>query len=112
MPCTKPLRKRFSWRHCCKTSACWRSIRPFRICIATAKNCSAITSLAEHEKKRVQADHAAVGGWLMRTWNLPERLYRAIEHSHRLELSYSAHPAGVFDRCVALSGPVADLRSE
>jgi diguanylate cyclase (GGDEF)-like protein len=66
-------------------------------------------ALAEHEKKRVQADHAFVGGWLMRTWNLPERLYRAIEHSHQLELSYSAQPAGIFDRCVALSGPVADL---
>jgi len=36
-------------------------------------------ALAEHEKKRVQADHAFVGGWLMRTWNLPERLYHAIE---------------------------------
>jgi len=66
-------------------------------------------ALAAHEKKRVQADHAFVGGWLMRSWNLPERLYRAIEHSHHLELSYSAHPAGIFDRCVALSGPVADL---
>ena len=51
-----------------------------------------------------------VGGWLMRTWNLPERLYRAIEHSHQLELSHSADSrAGIFDRCVALSGPVADL---
>ncbi len=66
-------------------------------------------ALAEHEKKRVQADHASVGGWLMRTWNLPERLYRAIERSHQLELSYSAVPAEIFDRCVALSGPVADL---
>src|SRR5579863_3875624 len=66
-------------------------------------------TLAEHEKKRVQADHAYVGGWLMRTWNLPERLYRAIEHSHQLELKYSADPAAIFDRCVALSGPVADL---
>jgi diguanylate cyclase (GGDEF)-like protein len=66
-------------------------------------------ALAEHEKKRVQADHAQVGGWLMRTWNLPERLCRAIEHGHQVELSCSAHPAGIFDRCVALSGPVADL---
>jgi len=66
-------------------------------------------ALAEHEKKRVQADHAHVGGWLMRTWNLPERLYRAIEHSHQLELTHSTLPAGIFDRCVALSGPVADL---
>jgi diguanylate cyclase (GGDEF)-like protein len=66
-------------------------------------------ALAEHEKKRLQVDHAHVGGWLMRTWNLPERLYLAIEHSHQLELSYSAQPAGIFDRCVALSGTVADL---
>jgi diguanylate cyclase (GGDEF)-like protein len=66
-------------------------------------------ALAEHEKKRLQADHAHVGGWLMRTWNLPERLCHAIENSHHVELSCSAHPAGIFDRCVALSGPVADL---
>jgi len=67
------------------------------------------SALAEHEKKRVQADHAEVGGWLMRTWNLPERLYHSIERSHQLELTCSTQPAGIFDRCVALSGPVADL---
>jgi diguanylate cyclase (GGDEF)-like protein len=66
-------------------------------------------ALAEHEKKRVQADHAQVGGWLMRTWNLPERLHQAITRSHQLELSFSDDAARVFDRCVALSGPVADL---
>ena len=36
-------------------------------------------ALAELEKKRLQTDHAEVGGWLMRTWNLPERLHRAID---------------------------------
>jgi diguanylate cyclase (GGDEF)-like protein len=66
-------------------------------------------ALAEHEKKRLQADHAHVGGWLMRTWNLPERLYRAIARSHQLEINPSVEAAQVFDRCVALSGPVADL---
>ena len=40
-------------------------------------------ALAEHEKKRLQADHAYVGGWLMRTWNLPERLYRAMSTAIR-----------------------------
>jgi diguanylate cyclase (GGDEF)-like protein len=65
--------------------------------------------LAEHEKKRIKADHAQIGGWLMRTWNLPERLSNAIAHSHQLELDYSADPAKIFDRCVALSGAVADL---
>ncbi len=66
-------------------------------------------ALAEHEKKRLQVDHAHVGGWLMKGWNLPERLYHAIERSHHLDLSFSADPAQIFDRCVALSGPVADL---
>ena len=66
-------------------------------------------ALAEHEKKRLQVDHAHVGGWLMKGWNLPARLYQAIEHSHHLDMSFSADPAQIFDRCVALSGPVADL---
>ena len=67
------------------------------------------TALAALEKKRLQVDHAEVGGWLMRTWNLPLRLHRAIEHSHSLDLSVSTDPTQIFDRCVALSGPVADL---
>jgi diguanylate cyclase (GGDEF)-like protein len=66
-------------------------------------------ALAEHEKKRLQVDHAHVGGWLMRNWHLPERLYRAIEHSHQLDMTPSTESARIFDRCVALSGPVADL---
>ena len=66
-------------------------------------------ALAEHEKKRLQVDHAYVGGWLMEGWHLPERLHRSIKNSHRLELSFSADPAQIFDRCVALSGPIADL---
>jgi diguanylate cyclase (GGDEF)-like protein len=66
-------------------------------------------ALAEHEKKRLQTDHAHVGGRLMQGWNLPERLHRAISNSHQLDLNFSADPAQIFDRCVALSGPVADL---
>jgi diguanylate cyclase (GGDEF)-like protein len=67
------------------------------------------SALAEHEKKSLQVDHAFVGGWLMEGWHLPERLHRAIRQSHHLDLSFSADPGQVFDRCVALSGPVADL---
>jgi diguanylate cyclase (GGDEF)-like protein len=66
-------------------------------------------ALAEHEIKQLQIDHAHVGGWLMQGWNLPERLHRAITNSHTLERQSSTDPAHIFDRCVALSGPVADL---
>jgi diguanylate cyclase (GGDEF)-like protein len=66
-------------------------------------------ALAEHEQRRLQTDHAHVGGRLMQGWNLPERLHRAITNSHQLDLNFSADPAQIFDRCVALSGPVADL---
>ena len=66
-------------------------------------------ALAEHEIKRLQTDHAYVGGWMMRNWRLPERLYNAISNSHRLQQNFSAEPTQVFERCVALSGPIADL---
>ncbi len=66
-------------------------------------------ALAEMERKRLQADHAEIGGWLMRLWNLPDRLSAAITHSHRLEQSFTEDPNQIFDRCVALSGLVADL---
>jgi len=61
------------------------------------------------ERNRVQTDHAEVGGWLMRTWNLPERLHLAISRSHSLDLDVTSDAALIFDRCVALSGMVADL---
>jgi diguanylate cyclase (GGDEF)-like protein len=66
-------------------------------------------ALAEREKKRLQVDHAEIGAWLMKAWNLPDRLHNAIAHSHRVELSFTADPGQLFERCVALSGPVADL---
>ena len=66
-------------------------------------------ALAEHEIKRLKVDHADIGGWMMRNWHLPERLYNAIGNSHRLQQSFTADPAQIFERCVALSGPVADL---
>ncbi len=66
-------------------------------------------ALAELETKRLQVDHAYVGGWLMRSWHLPERLHNAITHSHRLQQTYTSEPAQIFERCVALSGPIADL---
>jgi len=66
-------------------------------------------ALAELETQRLQVDHAYVGGWMMRNWHLPERLHTAISNSHKLQQSYTSEPAQIFERCVALSGPIADL---
>jgi diguanylate cyclase (GGDEF)-like protein len=66
-------------------------------------------ALAAHERKRLQVDHAEAGAWTMRKWNLPGRLCAAIEQSHKIELELNAAPAAIFDRCVALSGPIAEL---
>jgi len=66
-------------------------------------------ALQAHEKRRLSVDHAEVGAWLMRTWNLPERLCAAIEHSHRVDQARAREPADIFNRCVGLSGSVADI---
>ncbi len=65
--------------------------------------------MAALERTRLQTDHAEIGGWLMQTWHLPERLCMAISHSHAVDHSTTSDPALIFERCVALSGSVADL---
>ena len=45
----------------------------------------------------------------MESWNLPPRLFLAIKHSHRVDLSVTSDAAVIFQRCVAQSGPIADL---
>ncbi len=66
-------------------------------------------ALAEHESQRLKVDHADIGAWMMRNWHLPERLYNAIGNSHRLQQGFTTDPAQIFERCVALSGLIADL---
>ena len=65
--------------------------------------------LAAHERKRIGVDHADVGHWLMKRWNLPERLSTAIGHSHRLDNRRVLDPADGFNRCIAMAGPIVDI---
>jgi diguanylate cyclase (GGDEF)-like protein len=67
------------------------------------------SSLVELEKTKLHSDHATIGGWLMRSWNLPERLHVAISRSHRLDLAFTKDAGEIFNRCVAFSGALADL---
>ncbi len=59
--------------------------------------------LLERERETFGDDHSVVGHWLASHWNLPDYLRRAILASE------SEHPEGTFERCVAVSGSVADI---
>ncbi len=66
-------------------------------------------ALAEFEKKRIRADHAEIGAFAMQQWHLPPRICRAIERSHDKDFNSPATVDNLMDRCIALSGSVADL---
>jgi diguanylate cyclase (GGDEF)-like protein len=65
--------------------------------------------LATHERKRLGFDHADTGAWLMRQWNLPERLCDAIAGSHKLDNRRVLDAGDGFNRCVAISGGMVDI---
>ena len=65
--------------------------------------------LAKHEAEELGADHAAVGSWLLSTWNMPAHLNHALAVSHDagggdMDAEYKS-----FGQCVALSGALADV---
>ena len=62
-------------------------------------------ALADYEKSQLQCTHADVGEWLLKRWKLPQPLYQAVAVSHQP----CATPSDEFARCVALSGPLADV---
>lgn len=64
--------------------------------------------LVKHERERLGADHAAVGGWLLKRWNFPSRLEQAVAGSHHPERIPKNHENASFVRCVALSSLIAE----
>ncbi len=62
-----------------------------------------------YEKQRADMDHAELGSWLLKKWNLAERTQVGVGASHDLKALPRSHGLARFARCVALSGPVADL---
>ena len=64
--------------------------------------------LVAHEKKVLGKDHAAFGAMLLKSWNLPERLWQAIERSHSPETLATLGDEGRFAGCVAMGSELAD----
>ncbi|MBN2317805.1 MAG: GGDEF domain-containing protein [Acidobacteria bacterium] len=63
------------------------------------------TLLAEMEKKEYGCDHATVGAWLLKRWNLPLNLQMAALASHGEAVGEEELP--VFSKCVMLANYIA-----
>ncbi len=63
--------------------------------------------IAAHERTLLGTDHAALGGWLLRQWKLPEPLCGTVEASH--DPAGAADTVAIAARCVALGGECVDL---
>jgi diguanylate cyclase (GGDEF)-like protein len=61
-----------------------------------------------YETQEIGKDHASYSGMLLRAWNLPERICKAVEHSHTPELLGGDTDDGRFARCVALGSDLAE----
>ncbi|MGD0501426.1 MAG: GGDEF domain-containing protein [Steroidobacteraceae bacterium] len=63
--------------------------------------------IAAHEISLLGTDHAALGGWLLRQWKLPEALCATVEASHDPETA--AESVGIAARCVALGSECVEM---
>lgn len=65
--------------------------------------------LVAYERELLKGkDHAAYGAMLLKTWNLPEKLCVAVEHSHSSESLPADSEQGKFARCIALGSDLAE----
>jgi diguanylate cyclase (GGDEF)-like protein len=63
----------------------------------------------EYEIEHMGGDHAEAGAWLSKHWGLADRTTLAIANSHRPGTFAKGDRDGLFVRCVAVSGVVADF---
>jgi len=62
------------------------------------------------EEKKLSVDHSTIGAWLLQSWNLPEKLYTVILHSHEARIYDAGAPnAELFQQCINLSSNIADI---
>lgn len=61
-----------------------------------------------YEVERLGRDHATYTAMLLKTWNLPDRICKAVEGSHEPQTFSAATDEGRFARCVALGSDLAE----
>jgi len=65
--------------------------------------------IVTHEIQSLGSDHAALGGWLLRHWKLPEALCATVEASHEPTAAAAETPIGMAARCVALGSECVEV---
>lgn len=62
------------------------------------------------EKSHWGIDHSDIGAWLLKSWQLPEKLYQAVLCSHCKDCNVSSEISSrEFTQCVWLSGVLSDI---
>src|SRR5690606_32085834 len=56
------------------------------------------------EKAELGVDHAAVGGWLLKSWHFPDGIEQGVAGSHDPSRTPRVHPNATFVRCVHVAG--------
>src|SRR5690606_28838644 len=64
--------------------------------------------VTQTERDKLGVDHSAVGGWLLKNWNFPERIEQGVASSHDPSRIASVHPNATFVRCVHVAGLIAE----
>jgi diguanylate cyclase (GGDEF)-like protein len=64
--------------------------------------------LAAGEANSLGADHAVIGGWIMKKWGMPVYLIDSIMQSHDREATAEDSKYQSFINCISLSGPLVD----
>ncbi len=61
-----------------------------------------------YEVQQLGKDHAFYSALLLKSWNLPERIWQAVEHSHTPHVLSATTDEGKYARCVALGSDLAE----
>ena len=60
------------------------------------------------ERDKLGVDHAAVGGWMLKSWNFPDQIEQGVSASHDPSRVPKVHPNGAFVRCAHVAGLIAE----
>ena len=64
----------------------------------------------EHENNNLSVDHAQVGAWLLQSWHIPVKLYKAVLYSHQARIhTADASENEMFQQCINIAGNIADI---